>query len=272
MLNCTMKWLLNRLLLCTLFYQLSSSHTQAQSTDTVFKVLSLPAKLNYSKEALDKEIARATSKAQVRRIILSKKFAPARIVLLVQPPQGNPPLWTLNIGNGTEIFDDQIDIMSRHPVFTTFYRLDDFQRLFKDTLLLLDTLRITMQIKDPAYPPDQYMLQQQCGIQASTRAFPYNGTELYLGPQLASLCDTGFTDIHIFHASRPDRYLAGCQLRFLDPEERKELEMVARGIKAAYPRMDIQDLTLVLDSFTYKNYGHLFTPNWPIGPNIFNII
>jgi hypothetical protein len=255
-----MRWFILGFLFGVLPFQPCLPNTLFLTSDSSFIVASLPGKLKYSKKLLNKEIAKATSSNQVRKIILSKHFTAARIVVIVLRSGKSTALWTLQTQSPKEITVSYMDYISRGNALTKFNNLGDFKRFFTDTLVLLDTLRIDLNIPDPGYTPGQYQLSIHCGGREFTRPFPNKENQLYLNEQLIAVCEPRYASLMIFHASNPDHILANCRVRFLNLEAKTELEAVARGIKAAYPAMETKHINLMLESFIFKNYGRPYFP------------
>lgn len=231
-----------------------------QKTYPSYKVVSLPQKLNYNKESLNAELSVARSKDEARKIIDRKKFSQARIVFKISKSQNEYTWWTINTATKVEKEDEHIILQSRNSGTSKMYKLSDFKTLFKDTLVLLDTLTTYLFIHDPAYPDDRYQASITCDGSTWLLNIPFVDGKLIFSRQLLSLCKDGSAGVTIVNANQPTREIASCRLVYLPDDAIHELEDLAENIRSDYPPADAKTMVANLEAYIRINFGTVFHP------------
>jgi len=219
-----------------------------QQPPPVFKVISLPAKLNYNKDRLTGELSKASSKDDVRSVIRAKHFPPSKIVFKIVFSPDNFYWWTLNTGDKKEMEDDHIILQSRNSASLNFYTLSDFKTLFRDTLVLFDTLAVKLSLHDEAYPDDKFMF--------NNRLVPLAGETLLITPRLIE----GFNTVTITNGGNPERQLAHCRIHFLSREEKEEMRALLKDLKDSQTRLTMTEKAALLATYIAKSYGSVYFP------------
>lgn len=251
-------------LVSSLFAVISISPlAMSQQPEAQFVVVSLPAKCNYSKEKLNQEIRLLSSKQQVRQFIALKKFPPVPIIIKINDRNnGSAPYWTYNVFQEKEIIDDHVSFESKNIVSVKFYKISDFKTVFKDTLVLLDTIKIELYLHNPAYADDAFVLEDYCGNKKmSNQSIPVDGVYLTILPTMLSQCGKGLSKIRIFNRESSQRTIAFCHLKFLSPDEKQQLHDIYSDLQIQFPTHTAKQLQSLLDSFIRKNYGTVYFPH-----------
>jgi hypothetical protein len=221
----------------------------------LFKVVSMLGDFNINKTQLNAALASATSKEVVKKIIREKKLTAGTIVIKVIPPAGDFYYWPLGLGRADE--DDHIVLQSRTSTSLNFYQLVDFKTLFKDTLVLLDTLSITMYLHDDDYPDNNFVVIDRCNkVAPRPKAIPLCGDKLLIVSGLIEDCN----EIFIFNTSNNDRELAHCWMRFLNQNDKEQLQKLSRDLQADQPTLKLNEKAMALDGYIRLKYGTVYFP------------
>ena len=110
----------------------------------LFRVLRMFGDFSYTKSQLSAELALATTRKQALDIIRAKKKSSGTITIAVSRGNDTYYWYPLMDGKMQESEDDHILLQSRNSSSLNFYQLSDFKALFRDTLVLLDTLSIKL--------------------------------------------------------------------------------------------------------------------------------
>lgn len=231
-----------------------------------FTVVHLPRKTGYSKAKLNEEIATANNKELVRKILKLKNFPPATIIIRIQTDSSHITWWTLNSSSKIDREDDNIILQSRNSTSLKFYRLSDFKNLFKDTLVLLDTLTIELFLHDEDYPEDKFFISYNCKAKKATiEKIPLEEWKLIFTKELFQACPDNFSLTKIYNENNPGRTLGSAYIRFLSEEQKEALLSFASFSKEANPSLKSKDIAFLTATYCSKTIGTPYFPqltNW----------
>lgn len=249
-------------LVCLLLFSLSASVVAQQfyKKTQQFTVIHLPRKLNYDKTRLNAELATATNKEAVRKILRLKNFRAALIIIQIKE-DSLTRTWTINTGSNTESDHDNIILQSRGSTNTRFYKIGDFKNLFRDTLALFDTLTIELYIHDEDFPSDQYYLAYTCGSKILSRQkIPFDNWKLVFSKALLTGCFDKPIEATIYNYKTPDKLLASGKIAFLTDEQKEALLGIAAFYKQQNPGATNKELANQVNSYCSKHFGTPFFP------------
>lgn len=228
-----------------------------------FIVVKMAAKLKYSKDQLNRELLGLSSKDEVKKLLKARQLDNGRIVFKLSKTEKDYVWWTVNLANNLDIEDDHIVLQTRNVFTSKFYKLDDFKALFRDTLVLLDTLAVSLFIHNSSYPDDAYQAKINCGASTmALKAIPLKSNLLLFTPQLLTHCEQAPSAVAIVNTANPDRTLASCKLLFLQPEDLEELEAMGRELMAMQPDISSKEISANLSSYISKHYGNVYLPQF----------
>jgi len=239
----------NKILGCCItvgFLLILQSPANAQYNGTqIYTVSFLPRKAHYDPDTLTKELSRASTREQARKIIISKQFIACKLILLEHKP-GRPLVWWfINTGDNTESFKDFTVLRSKGLSTLMVTRLGDFREIIHDTLLLLDTLRLEVHLQEPGYRDADFILEFACDTQPEASSSSIAGrTTLSLYPGMVK-CSTAYTKFVLRNKYNPGRKLTTAMLTVLDPEK----EAVARTLVLDYRKANPTLQNDILEEF-----------------------
>lgn len=226
-----------------------------------FTVVKMADKLKYSKDQLNKELQGISSKDQVKKLLKAKQLTDGRIVFKCNKSESDYTWWTVNLAKNLDIEDDHIVLQTRNVFTSKFYKLDDFKSLFRDSLVLVDTLAISLYIHNTDYPDDAYLAKISCGTAAVlSQRIPLKGNLILFTPQLVAACEQTPVSIAIVNTSNPERTLAACKLVFLQTEDLAELEAMGAELMVMQPGISHKEISANLSSYIHKHYGNVYLP------------
>jgi len=250
----------NIFLLLFLFLNIEDLFAQ-DTTHPVFTVVHLPRKVGYNKKKLNTEIASATNKEAVKKILKLKNFPAATIIIQIQKDEDHSSWWTINTTTKYDREEDNIILQSRNSTSTKFYKLSGFKSLFKDTLALLDTLSIELFIHDEDYPDDQYLISYTCKTQSPfEEKIPLLGWKLIVAPDILKNCNEKIATVKIINNNNPSRILASCNLTFFSQEQKDAILALAFFYRNSHPESKIKDIANFIASYSSKEFGTPFFP------------
>ena len=223
----------------------------------LFRVLRMFGEFSYSKTQLSAELAAAKNRKEALDIIRSKKKSLGTITIAVSQGANTYYWYPLMDGKIQETEDDHIVLQSRNSTSLNFYQLSDFKTLFRDTLVLLDTLSVKLYLHNDNYPDDKFVILSRCNNGPDiTTPIPISGERLLIIPGLVRDC----RDISIINLENPDRTLAVCRLRFLTNTEKDDLLGLAKDIQQDQPAMPTKEKAALLENYIQMKYGAVYFP------------
>lgn len=248
------------LLLCMLLFSVRVLQAR-QKTHPLFEVLFLQKKFAYSKKQLNKEILQAKTKDAVLALIRQKNFPPGEIVLVIQERNEYPRFWHILTGTMKNYEDARIILQSRNSAAAVLSRLSDFKVLFTDTLALLDTLVVTVHLRDPDYPINAFQLSCTCDPQQHcVSTIPVRAGNLLITPDLIAHCVDAAPLVRILHPANPLRVFATCHLCFFSPEQQEILLSIARWYRRSSPQMDLKKIAEQVAIYSAQYGGNPYFP------------
>lgn len=223
----------------------------------LFRVLRMFGDFSYTKSQLSAELAQVKTRKQALDIIRAKTKSSGTITIAVSQG-GNTYYWyPLMDGKIRDNEDDHILLQSRNSSSANFYQLSDFKALFRDTLVLLDTLSIKLYLHNERYPDDKFVVLPRCNNTPVTPVpIPLADSRLLIVPGLVSGCN----EISMINLENPDRTLAACRLRFLDKTQQQDLSGLAQDIREDQPALTTKETAAILENFIRLKYGAVYFP------------
>ena len=215
---------------------------------------------------LNVELAPLKDKEAVKKLFRSKNFpSQTSIVLYISRSNNQSAYWTINTSSPTDKEDNRIILQSRDNTTTKFYKLSEFRIFFKDTLAIIDTLRIELFIGDNDYPDDQYILSSVCDKKSQKKKITYSNGKLIFTKRLVDDCKEDLSLVTLYNDNNPERILASCKINFLTEYQKEMLLSMAGFIKVEEPGKDLKDVALLLYSYSLNHFGRIHFPqllNW----------
>lgn len=230
----------------------------SQKPEPAFQVVHLPRKTEYSKDKLNEEVTKAKDKEAVRRIIRLKNFPSAQIIIQIKNKDNQYSWWTLNTTTGYEKEDNDIILQSKtgHIVksdsaakhkaarIPVVQHPGDFNKIFKDTLLLADTLFVSLELNDNDHPYDGYQFTFACSNgKIGSEKIPAKNKKLVLAGSLFQSCNENFQAFSLYNKKNPSERLAYCIIRFLTAEEKEAILSMASYYRKTNPGATIDKIT-----------------------------
>ncbi|HWR34184.1 MAG TPA: hypothetical protein VN451_11685, partial [Chitinophagaceae bacterium] len=234
-------------------------------------------KTEYSKDKLNEEVNKAKDKEAVRRIIRLKNFPSAQLIIQVQHKNKIFSWWTINTTTGYEREDDDIILQSktswnekkdqtavRQPGDSLVWKvksLADFKDVFRDSLVLLDTLYIEPHLQNEEYPNDGYKIAYVCknGRIVNEKIPSYKG-KLVLTSSLFNSCDEAASFVALSNKKNKADVLVSAYLRFLSAEEKEAILAMADLFKKTNPGSDIETVARFVAAYSSLESGK---PHYP---------
>lgn len=248
---------------------------QAQKTEPIFQVVHLPRKTEYSKEKLNEEISKAKDKEAVRRILRLKNFPSAQIILQVTNKDNKLSWWTINTTTSYEREDQDVILQSKtaHIVLAGGTVADstvvipkvqypgDFNTIFKDTLLLVDTLLINLQLQNDDYPRDGYQFNYACSNgKIGREKIPVNDRKMMIAPGLFESCKENYQAFSLYNKKHPSERLAYCITRFLTSEEKETILSMVACYQKINPAADMKKTAAFASAYMATQSASPFYP------------
>ena len=112
--------------------------------DDTFQLAHFPRSYGISKQQLNADISNATTKEKVLSILAAREIPDGGGNIVIKIKRNNRYFWwTISKYNSRET-EGNIILQSKSYASETIYNIDDFKILFKDTLVLFDTLTIPL--------------------------------------------------------------------------------------------------------------------------------
>lgn len=249
--------LLNRvLLLVYLLLQIyNTSISQVKNIGQVFNTVSVPRKTGYTRQSLDQELVNLSNKEEVRALLkANKKLRDVSLTFDVRLSNGVKYYWRVNANGGTDLQDDFLITRSKNIASSRIFKLSDFATLLKDTIVLLDTLKIEMFLKDDAYPPDAFILEYKCGKKIKKFQIPFTNSYLLLPPAIITDCKN-VGEIKLYNSLNVYRTITRFRIIFLDEFQKEDLLCFAQYQKIADPDLPFKDLLYRVATYSTRLYG-----------------
>jgi hypothetical protein len=225
-----------------------------------FKVIELPNKLNYDPAQLDRDIGSFTTKEQVKQFLRLKNFGDAEILFLIHQPPNADIHWRINIGTN---LDKEIIIVlqSKNLELEQINTESDFRRFFKDTLILLDPLKMDLYLNDTTFPVNQYFISYSSSQGKKTiKPIPFHNNQLIFTADLLKESNNGNGNVVIFNKKAPEKALSTTYLRFATPKEEETLNKIAQHYRQQNKNITEKEIADILSKYAEAAFGRVYYP------------
>ena len=210
---------------------------------------------------MNADISNARTKEKVLSILAAREIPDGGGNIVIKIKRNNRYFWwTISKYNSRET-EGNIILQSKSYASETIYNIDDFKILFKDTLVLFDTLTIPLFVQDAGYPDTAYYITYNCTDgRPFSRKIPLDNWKLIFSIDLFSDCPTNSHDIVIRNNSSPQKIISECQLVFLNEEQRDLLLDIGQSYKNAELGIGNKEVAFFIQKYTQGFLGNLFFP------------
>ena len=229
---------------------LAAGSLHAQSS---FTVLWLSRKAAVDKATLNEKLKTARSRAEVTRL-LTDNLKDSRDVtarILEKNGQGHQ-WWVFNNGGPAPQGGKLATLSTRGSSDEAVYRRYQFREVFRDTLAVIDTLKIVVDLRDASYPVGKYHLVLANAAQSPVPVA--NENELYIIPAVSGGAAGSYQKVTLRNAADPTRNLGGGWLLFLDEAAKDELKTLLQTLRRDQVT-DPSDLTDYAQDYLRQTYG-----------------
>lgn len=222
----------------------------------VFTIYSVPPNIEPAKLKLNDDIKSATTKDEVKKILKAKiaNFKTGRILVIYNRNQW----FTIYPDMKQEVTKDIIVTQTKGIEKINIDYKSDFRKLFKDTLVILDTLSLKVFLQDEDnYINTNYYFNYICGnSKKEIRSFipVKDDKKLLICHDIFNSCKTNRISIKLYNKADEYQILGDCLLVFLTKEEKEELKQVAQQFLNE-GNMDVQKAAENVCSFINTYYG-----------------
>jgi hypothetical protein len=219
----------------------------------------LPKKAGLSKATLNKELQSAHDREDVRKVL--RKMNLSSFLIIIEVQNNDQTLWWTLHGSDTKTEPAGVVLQSRNITSLRLYKLSDFKNIFRDTLVLLDTLALELYTHDPSYPDDQFCFLYSCGDKPeSLAAIPLSKNKLVISNDLFASCPHGPLPVRLISKANPDRIIASSHLLFLDADEKDALRGMADWYRQNFPGSQVKEIAGFVAAYSQTSFGSLYFP------------
>ena len=221
-----------QILLCGLLVVFVLEGTLQAQTQT-FTILSIRRKATIDKTALNEKLKGARSRAEVSKILLNHLGGTRDAVVRILERKGKDSYlwWTFDNSNSKQS-GSQLTVMGTRALNDdeTIYKRYQFREIFRDTLVVIDTLKLKLALRDVTYPADQYYLQ--LNNTADRRSIPVlNGRELCFTTLVLDGTIGHYRKVSLHNEADTARTLSSGYLLCVDDSFKEELESLIRALR-----------------------------------------
>ncbi|HTR29540.1 MAG TPA: hypothetical protein VMH27_09740 [Puia sp.] len=240
----------------------SNQLTAQEIPDQVFVVVHMSQEVHYSKELLNREIAKYTKEDSVTRHVRQNGLDKGKIIFWEKIDSLRSIWWTLNLSAKQSIKTD----LQTGPVAYLFLRDSIyFKQAHKESLLVFGDLQIKPEWLSLKLPEDKYSLACICEGKARESTFlPTDSGRVVISAtylsEMSSLNPRTFT-YEIFNGEKPGHSVTTIALKFANLENQKTLFDLAGFLKQKNRGWDVPTITEKLYPFVERNMGSVLPNN-----------
>ncbi|MCB0810886.1 MAG: hypothetical protein KDB96_16530 [Flavobacteriales bacterium] len=214
------------------------------------------------REQVERELEEATSEQEVEAILRAALIGVdhGQVTYLMKGAEDRWRERVFSVGQGRSAPALTATLSSRgldEPVRT----LTGLRALFHDTLVVLDTLQVQLEL-DPPLPVEGFLLYWAASDTEPLRTGRVSGNGEALVLHRGSFPGLAGNEVELYlqHRVRPDETLGFCRLRFLDGDEREALREVWCAEQERVPEADQEQDARFLHDLVEAWYGRCHAP------------
>lgn len=215
--------------------------------------LYLSNNLSHYRSSITSKLKSVTSISKMKAIILSEIKASSGMVAVRILQKGETMFWRHRFGKPIIKTSGYLVTGTRGDVeIYEFYQPAQFHQVLKDTIVVIDTLKISVFLKAASYNPKRYYL-----LAAGKKApfILFNENEITLATSASWLQKGSIIPVKLKNTSAEEETLSSFRLYIPTTEDLNYYRDIALQIKASHPDYDRERITKELSSYISVFYG-----------------
>lgn len=229
----------------------------AQSGKMKISIAYLAPFSDFSKEALNTELLRVDNIREALKVISKhKELNGVPVTLKVRYANGDRTWVPLNANGAVGKESKWIVELSKAVSSATFKNLTDIRNYFRDTIVVIDSLRVFFQLSDNRFAPKGFTAQTGCDVATAVSASPPSD-KFFMQKPTTNSCNNGAYFVIVKNEKTGERALAKSVVYFLDGGDHQELAQLLAAARADEPEASAAALTGYLSAYIESKYGHI---------------